>query len=198
MRAIPRKLELERGDDADGGDALVIDGGLVAKVRPIRPDDSRLLRDGFARLSPDARYNRFFIHKSALLDAELRYLTEVDQRNHVAFIMTAGEDGDEQAVAVARAVRLPSERGVYEAAVTVLDAHQRHGLGTFLVARLMRAAAERRAHTLRFFVLPTNSTMMRLLRRVTPECRVAGCDGEDLVCIDVALSASAPAIAGTG
>ena len=58
--------------------------GTAVRLRLIRPDDKDRLRAGFARLSPESRYLRFFVPKSTLTDAELVYLTETDGVDHVA------------------------------------------------------------------------------------------------------------------
>jgi GNAT superfamily N-acetyltransferase len=158
--------------------------GMTATLRLVRPGDKEQLRRGFDQLSDDARYNRFFVRKAALLDSEVRYLTEVDQIDHVALVAFGGRAGKE-GIAVARAIRLAEEPQVYEAAVTVLDAFQRQGIGSLLVRRLMTAAAERGARRLQFWVLPTNVSMRRLLQRVTPQALIR--DEDELLRVDVPL-----------
>jgi GNAT superfamily N-acetyltransferase len=142
-----------------------------ALLRLLRADDKELIRRAFERLSDDGRYHRFFVRKRALLDGELRYLTELDQEDHVALVAVRG--APEEAMGVARAVRLLFEPDVYEVAVTVVDAFQRRGLGTLLVDRLRDAVTERGGSRLRFCVLPSNSAMQGFLRRAAPDAGFA-------------------------
>src|SRR2546423_7093751 len=99
-------------------------------VRHIRPDDAAMIRDGFERLSPAARYRRFFGGMSELSDDALKYLTVGDGKDHVALV--AGQESPdlktERGFGVARFIRMPDEPQVAEAAVTVVDDMQRRGL----------------------------------------------------------------------
>lgn len=168
-------------------EALVLADGARGVVRLLRADDKELLRRGFERLSEEARYQRFFVGKRMLLDGELRYLTELDQVDHVALVAVRPPTAGllDEAMAVARAVRLPFEPAVYEVAVTVVDAFQRRGLGTLLFARIVEAIGERGGRRLRFCVLPSNRAMLDFLRRAAPEAELVDADG--LVQVDVPL-----------
>ncbi len=142
------------------------DGSTVV-LRLVRPDDKARLRAGFERLSPDTRYLRFHGVKTALTDAEVRYLTEVDGVHHVAIgAARLGPDGEEDGVGIARFVELDGDRGVAEAAITVLDELQGKGLGAALFVRLCAAAAERGIERFRCEVLGSNTGMQELLRRL--------------------------------
>ena len=77
--------------------------GSTVPVRPIEPSDSDRLRRGFERLSDESRYRRFLSPVAQLSESQLRYLTDVDHRDHEALIAIAPESDD--AVAVARFVR---------------------------------------------------------------------------------------------
>jgi GNAT superfamily N-acetyltransferase len=176
-----------------------LDDGTAAMLRLLRADDKEMLRVGFARLSDDARYNRFFVRKASLLESELRYLTEVDQIDHFALAVGIGRasaDQPEEGLAVARAVRLPLEPQVYEAAVTVIDAYQRHGLGTLLVRRLLAAVAERGGRRVQFWVLPSNVSMRRLLKSVAPAALFR--EEDELLRVDVSLEAEARRVSAIG
>src|SRR3989442_11671892 len=56
----------------------------IVRLRLIRPDDADELRRGFERLSPESRYRRFLSGVHQLSDEALRYLTHVDERDHLA------------------------------------------------------------------------------------------------------------------
>ena len=60
--------------------------GAPILIRPIRADDKRMLTDGLRRLSDESVQRRFLTPKRSFSRAELRYLTEVDGRDHVALV----------------------------------------------------------------------------------------------------------------
>jgi RimJ/RimL family protein N-acetyltransferase len=142
--------------------------GTRVVLRHVRPGDAPELRAAFERLSPESRYRRFFGGLTHLSDATLKYLTEVDGRDHVAIVATC-ESPDlktERGLGVARFVRLHGEPTVAEAAVTVVDDAQRHGLGRILAMTLAEAAHERGVHTFRAEVLADNEPMCAIMREV--------------------------------
>ena len=59
-------------------------------IRPIRPGDAPLLAAAHASLSPETVRLRYLAPKPRLTAGELRYLTEVDGIDHVAFIALRG------------------------------------------------------------------------------------------------------------
>lgn len=60
--------------------------GSAALLRPIEPTDEQRLHEGFRLLSPRSRYLRFHTGLTQLTDGQLRYLTEVDGWDHVAWV----------------------------------------------------------------------------------------------------------------
>ena len=61
--------------------------GAPILIRPIRADDKRMLENGLRHLSEESVQRRFLTPKSSFSRAELRYLTEVDGRDHVALVV---------------------------------------------------------------------------------------------------------------
>jgi RimJ/RimL family protein N-acetyltransferase len=141
-------------------ETVVLNDGSVVLLRLLQPEDKALLAAGFARLSSESRYQRFFTGKERLTEAELRYLTNVDGERHFA-ICAIGPDG--QGAGVARIIRLTDEPEVAELAITVVDAMQRRGLGRILTDRLMAAAAERGVKRLRAEILAENRAMLSIV-----------------------------------
>jgi GNAT superfamily N-acetyltransferase len=153
-------------------DHLVLENGVSVLVRGVGPGDKALLQDGFARLSPRSRRLRFFVPKARLAEPELRYFTEVDGTHHLALIATVtAADGREQAVAVARCIRVRGRPDMAEAAITVADDYQGRGLGVRLFRRIMAAAAQHGIKVLRCEVLSENEGMRRLLAHVAPDAK---------------------------
>src|SRR2546429_5571425 len=87
---------------AEGTPAMLRDGSTVL-IRQVRGIDAPLLADGFARLSARSRQMRFLGPKKTLSAAELRYLTDVDHRDHEAIGALSPADG--RGVGVARYIR---------------------------------------------------------------------------------------------
>jgi GNAT superfamily N-acetyltransferase len=171
-------------------DVALRDGTRV-RLRLIRPDDKERLRAGFARLSPESRYLRFFAPKHQLSDAELRYLTECDGVDHVAIgasrLDDDATDGEGDGLGVARFIRAADDPDVAEAAIAVLDEVQGKGLGTLLFWRLIAAAAERGIARFRCDVLAENAAMVDMIESIAPE-RTVGVDG-GVMTIEFALPA---------
>lgn len=136
--------------------------GTEVLVRPVLPEDKAGLADGFARLSPESRYGRFFAPIAELGEDQLRFLTEVDYVDHFAWVAVLAGRPD-VGVGVARYVRIPGEPRAAEAAVTVVDEYQGRGLGTILMQALAAAAVENGIRTFRGHVLRTNEPMLELL-----------------------------------
>lgn len=139
--------------------------GRQVTIRALRPSDRVVLAAGLQQLSPGARHARFLHGRTAFSEAELDYLTRLDQVNHLGLIATLHEQQRSRPVAVGRAIRTDPEADVAEVALTVLDAWQRLGIGTLLLARL--AALARDVGIARFDVVAAhdNRAMEALARR---------------------------------
>jgi GNAT superfamily N-acetyltransferase len=157
-----------RFDQAYGEDVLLEDGTRV-HLRLVRPEDKQLMLEAWERLSPESRYRRFFAAKTSLSEAELRYLTEVDNVDHVAIGATRKRRGKQEALGVARFIRFADRPQVADAAVTVVDDAQGLGLGRILLSRLIAAGRERGIERFRCDVLADNEGMRNLVRSLVPD-----------------------------
>ena len=117
--------------------------GTQILIRPIRPDDKALLEQGLHNLSETSVQRRFLTPKPSFSRAELRYLTEVDGRNHVALVAERPNAPTRALIGVARYVRLPDDPETAEVAVVVADYWQGRGIGTLLVDELAPRARAR-------------------------------------------------------
>ena len=140
--------------------------GTPVRTRPLRPEDREKLRNGFARLSPESRYRRFFSAPGTLSEATLDYLTTPDGRDHVAIgAELAAPDADRSyGLGIARFVRLPDEPSAAEAAVAVIDEMQHRGVGRLLLRELILAAHAQGVTTFVCHVLPGNEPVEAMLR----------------------------------
>lgn len=145
--------------------------GSTVTIRPVVPEDREALRRGLMELSPESRYRRFLHGGAVPTEALLDYLTNVDQRDHVAIgaTITSPDLKTERGVGIARFIRLDSRPDVAEAAVTVVDDMHHRGLGTVLLRELFRAARCRGIKRIRAEVLADNEPMRAILERAGAE-----------------------------
>jgi GNAT superfamily N-acetyltransferase len=135
------------------------DEGLRYHVRPIRPDDAARLRAFHRQLSPHSVYMRFFTFHPTLTDAEVTRFTTVDYVDRLALVATVGD----RLIAVGRFDRAPGATEA-EVAFVVADEYQHHGIGSFLLDELARAAWQRGVEVFRADTLAENSAMLDVFR----------------------------------
>lgn len=136
--------------------------GTRVVVRPILPEDKTRLRAGLARLSELSRYRRFMSGVHDLSEPQLRYLTEIDYVDHMAWVALDPRQPGLPGLGVARYIRL-DDPAIAEAAVTVIDSHQGRGLGSLLLGLLARSARRHGIHTFRAYVVSDNTPMLKML-----------------------------------
>ena len=149
----------------------VLSDGSKVSIRPIAAGDKQELQDGLNRLSETTVQRRFLVPKVRFTKAELRYLTEVDGHDHVAFVAES-ERWPGMIVAVGRYVRLNEDPDTAEAAIVVADELQGLGLGTLLAERLASAGALHGVDRFSAEMLGDNHAAHRLMDRMTS--RLAG------------------------
>jgi RimJ/RimL family protein N-acetyltransferase len=158
------------------------DGALIL-IRPIRADDKRMLEDGLRQLSDESVHRRFLSPKRSFSRTELRYLTEVDGRDHVALVAEYPGHPVRRLIAVGRFVRLHDDPETADVAIVVADDWQRRGLGTTLSDQL--AADARRLGIRRFTAtmasdnVPAHRLMAKLTKQL--EHRHAGSGVDELL-----------------
>jgi len=141
----------------------VLEDGMPATLRHIRPDDAAELERCYARLSPRSRYQRFFGGARKLSSDAVRYFTCVDGDRHVAIVAV---DDAETGLGVVRFVCDSEDRTIAEIALTVMDEVQGKGLGRHLAIVAVRAAKDRGVRRFRGEFLFDNEPVRRLVARV--------------------------------
>ena len=141
--------------------------GAPILIRPIRADDKRMLVNGLRQLSDESVQRRFLTLKRSFSRAELRYLTEVDGRDHVALVAEYPGEPVRRMIAVGRFVRSQDDPYTAEVAIVVADDWHGRRLGSLMVDEL---AAEARRHGIRRFtatMASDNVAARRLFARLT-------------------------------
>jgi len=141
--------------------------GTPVLTRRIRPDDKRLIQRGIENLSELSVRRRFLSSRRSFTRAELRYLTEVDGRNHVAIVAESPTQPARRLIGVARFVRLQDDPDAAEVAIVVADDFQGRGVGSLLAREL--AARARGLGIKRFSATMSadNRPALRLMEKLT-------------------------------
>ena len=162
--------------------------GAAIVVRPIRPDDEGMMVRFHEGLSDQTVYQRYFhmmtlAHRTA--HARLSRVCEADVARASVLVAIGPGDCcvDPEILGVARLLR-PDEAGTAEFAVVVADRHQRTGVGTALLQRIIAVARGEGCARLRADVLADNGPMRRLCGRLGMSVRPTG----DPLVVEVALS----------
>ncbi len=148
--------------------------GTPVLIRPVLPDDKRHFSEGFKQLSEASRYQRFMRTMHELSVEDLRFFTEIDYTNHVAWGALVGPPDGERGVGVARYVRRADNSRTAEAAVTIIDEYQHRGIGTLLIGALYWSALTAGIESFEGYILGENEQMKRLLRVLGAEMESEG------------------------
>lgn len=133
-------------------------------LRPVKPEDAPRFVDLFQRLTPGDIRMRFFSPLRALPGTLLARLTQIDYDREMAFVLL----DKEEVIGVSRLAADPDNVRA-EFAVTVASDRQRHGLGRFLMQKLIAYARVRGISEIFGDVLGENTLMLSL-------CRELGCE----------------------
>src|SRR3954471_16455341 len=139
--------------------------GTPVLIRPIRADDKRFLSQGLQNMSELSVQRRFLSPKVRFSNAELRYLTEVDGRNHVALVAESPTQPVRRLIGVARFVRLPEDPHAAEAASVVADDWHGRGVGSKLAGAVAARARVRGIRRFTATMAADNLAAMRLMEK---------------------------------
>ena len=149
--------------------------GTQVLLRPIRPEDEPIEAELIKNLSEESKRFRFFYVIKDITHEMLVRFCNIDYDREMAIIAEyTDSSGKRRNVGVGRLIMDPSrKRG--EFAVVVADDFQGKGLGTKLVDMLIQIADEKGLETIYGIVMPENTKMIELCRkmgfdiRYTPE-----------------------------
>lgn len=163
------KLRMADARGVDDRVRSVLNDGTPVLMRPIEPGDRECLRDGMRRLSPESARYRFLSPVSRLSEVQLRYLTEIDYRDHMAWVAFDVGGPGPLGIGVARYIRLADAPATAEMAITVVDSHQGRGLGSRLFSLLAGSAVRNGIDTIIAEVLRENTAALKVLRALGGE-----------------------------
>jgi GNAT superfamily N-acetyltransferase len=151
---------------------LTTRAGVTAWLSALAPGDQQPVREVFDGLSDRSRYFRFMASTPRLTGSAARQLAGVDHRRHVALVATV----DGRTVGIGRYVREADNPRQADIAIAVVDAEQRRGLGSLLLAALGAVASSSGVATFTYLVHPQNQACVALLRPLGGALTLA--DGE--------------------
>lgn len=150
---------------------LELRDGTPVIVRPLIPEDRPLVAEAYRRLSPEARYQRFWSPTGELIgDAMLNRLIDQNPQRHVTWVVLdpAREFPGVGGASWWRQAADPLEA---EISLMVLDDDQRRGIGTLLLAVMQLTALRAGLEQLVGYCLQDN-------RRAATWMRDCGGNGE--------------------
>jgi GNAT superfamily N-acetyltransferase len=157
---------------------LKLRDGTPVIVRPLIEEDRSLVAEAYRRLSPEARYQRFWSPTGELLGREmLDRLISQDPLRHMTWVLL-DPARDFPGVGGASWWRDATDPEVAEISLMVLDDDQRRGIGTLLLAVMWLSAYRAGVERIVAYALADNRRAANWLR----DCGGAGeWDGYKLV-----------------
>jgi len=148
-------------------------------LRPIRPDDAKMLQDFVQHLSPESRYMRFVSHSKELTPLMLARMTLIDYDREMALvaIQKSAErttDGQllesEKIIGMSQYITNP-DRASCEFSLVVADDFGGQGLGSRLMISIMEEARDKGLQEIDGLVLSNNPGMLALMRKLGYEVK---------------------------
>lgn len=144
---------------------ITVKGGIDILLRPIKPEDAPLLIDLFDTLSASSIYFRFFSPLRSLPHNMLARFTQIDYDRDVVLVAIEQRNAGERMLGVARLMGDPDVTHA-EFAIVVGDPWHGSGVGAALLERCISIGRERGLEFIWGFVLPENSSMLGLGRKL--------------------------------
>lgn len=139
-------------------------GAIQFLARPIIPEDHPYFEEGYSALSDRTKTLRFFNYPNKLIPSQLKYLSDIDQDNHIAWGILDVTNDKVKPAAVGRMIKIKSNPKMAEIAITVVDEYQNLGLGKFLFSALNIEAFHHEIEILRSHILRENISALRNLK----------------------------------
>ncbi|MEK7953533.1 GNAT family N-acetyltransferase [Luteolibacter soli] len=150
---IPERLELRLHD------------GTPVVARPLTPADRDYVAAGYRLLSPEARYQRFWVRQGEIIgDAMLNRLLTDQLPNHAIWTVFDPTREGFPGLGAASFWRSDKETHDAEFSVTVMDADQGRGVATLLLGILWLVAFRCGIETLTGYTMPENRRALRWMR----------------------------------
>lgn len=143
----------------------MLENGVPALIRPIRPEDEPLIYGLFKTLSEETIMFRFNQRLIDMPHERLARYCQLDYERELAFVALIREEpDDEKIIADVRIMKLP-DLETAELAILVADEWQGHGIGSMLIDYCIKIAEEQELKALWMEILKSNARMLNLAKR---------------------------------
>lgn len=142
--------------------------GTEVTFRPIRPEDEPMMESFNQTISPHSIYLRYFHPMSPdqlTSHEQLARMCFIDYDREMALVAEVDGDNPKAIIAMGQLTRLHGSNEA-EFAILVSDEHQRTGLGTELLGRLLEFARDEGIGQVVAEILPQNEGMRRVCRKL--------------------------------
>ena len=157
--------------------------GKSMSVRPILPADEFAYRNFFYSLLEETVYYRFF-HKITLFTHEMAqdHWSSLDYRKNISLIGMVRNKGHKEIIAIGSYAEAEDNRA--EVAFVVREDFHGMGIASFLLKSLKIIAKENGYKGFCATVLPDNKSMIKVFKKIFPECISRFEQGSILVLMD--------------
>ncbi len=143
-------------------ESILLANGREVLVRPIRPEDSGPLREGFSLLHPDEVRQRFLYPMKELSVEQAQRLTRPNSRREFALVVAEPLPPGEALIGAVARIAVDDDGKAGEFAILVSHYVHGMGLGRHLMRRLVRWAKGRKLDRIYGDVLESNLPMQAL------------------------------------
>ncbi len=144
--------------------ARTIKDDLEIRIRPLKPEDERLLRDLFYSHTKDTIYYRYMTPLKSLPKKQIQRFVTIDYDKEMAFAATI-DTPTEEFIGVAR-YYVDRTTNLAEIALTVHDDYQGCGLGSELLRYIVQVARSRGLDGFTGQLLADNIRMLHLFHKI--------------------------------
>jgi hypothetical protein len=143
---------------------LLLHDGTPVVARPLTPADRDYVADGYRLLSPEARYQRFWVRQGEIIgDGMLDRLLSAQLPHHAIWTVFDPTREGFPGLGAASFWRSQNETDA-EFSVTVMDADQGRGVATLLLSILWLVAFRCEIETLTGYTMPENRRALSWMR----------------------------------
>ncbi|MBF0398765.1 MAG: GNAT family N-acetyltransferase [Desulfobacterales bacterium] len=157
-------------------DYVVLDGGPIISIRPLKRSDGPFLIEFYNSLSPISLYYRFFtpvknFPQSTIAKNILYKLTQLDYEQEIALAAIQEVEGMEKILGVSQIIRQSDSEGIAEFAIVVRDPLQGRGVGAALFQRCLAIAKEKGIKKVFGIAMPDNTNMLALAKKFSSKLK---------------------------
>ncbi len=146
--------------------------------RPAKPVDERLIQEHFYEMETQDVLTRFFSIRKSFFREDMESMIQVDYIKNLSIVAVTGEVGFEKVIGLGM---YALEHGTAaEVAFSVAKEWQGKGIASVILHKLAEAARENGITSLVAYVLPTNTGMIKLFKKL-PYKTKATYEGDTLV-----------------